>query len=398
MKETLVTHDKLKVLVHDLVLVELWREEILPRLAKEKLTQTFTIYPILYHESTCINLLETVLYHPETAETLGEAVVDLTDYTIRQMNYFITVGNDDDEDDSDAISSAGNGSGDHLGHKGTTNEDIDINKISRSVLFGNCFKALSTLRYIIENVATLGSGLISRLIISSDSPMLFTQLLLQKPWRRENWKDGKTTEYEPDSGTWKVVDPSDRFIMGRTEIQCWLSLYLLLNNNEILSMYEMYEARKTQLLKLQQFLNEYTVEQLPVLGHFQLFLNQLSVQSGGPFGPSKSPLLLELIAPIRDSLEKEFKTNRKALVKHYLKELTEGSPEIMMEKAQRLAALYDFDNFEPALPAKGVCANCGKVAEKRCSKCKSAWYCTRDCQVKDWNKSHKANCGNEKSN
>jgi len=37
------------------------------------------------------------------------------------------------------------------------------------------------------------------------------------------------------------------------------------------------------------------------------------------------------------------------------------------------------------------CANCGKVATQRCSKCKNQWYCSRDCQVKQW-KAHKALC------
>lgn len=392
-KEALITHDKLKVLVHDIILVELWRERILPELAKEALTQSFTIYPILYHECSCINLLETVLYHPESAETLGDAVIDLTDYCLRLMNHFVTVGVDDEECEDIPQE---NGSGDHArvsAAEARAAEDLNMNNVSRKLTFGNCFKALSTLRYIIENIESLGSGLISRLIVSSDAPMLFTELLLQKPWRRENWRTGKITDYDPTTAAWKPLDPSARFLLGHTEIQVWLALFLLLKNNQILSNYEMYEGRKNQLLKLRPYMHELSLDQLPILGELQLFINQLAVQAGGPFAPSKSPLLLEMIAPVRSELEEEFKKNHKSLLKEYKAELLQDSKDSLMQKAKKLVAAYDYDHFEPAMPLKGVCANCGNAAEKRCSKCKQVWYCGRDCQVEDWS-THKANCGN----
>ncbi|ODM94057.1 Zinc finger MYND domain-containing protein 10 [Orchesella cincta] len=392
-KESLITHEKLKVLVHDLVLIELWREEILPELAKHTLTQGFSIYPILYHESTCINMLETVLYHPESAETLGDGIIDLTDYCLRLMNQFITFGNDDDEED-EGYQRRQNGSGDHpkLAQE-VAEKDVDIIKISRGVLFGNCFKALSTLRYIIENIDSLGASLVSRLTLSSDAPMLLTELILQKPWRRENWQSGKISEFDPTTATWKEIDSSAHFILNRNEIQAWLGLYLLLKNNQVLGNYELYDGRKNQLLKLRAFLNDLSLDQLPILGELQLFLNQLAIQSGGPFAPSKSPLLLEMIAPIRNALEEEFKKKRKKLIKAYTLELIEASRESLLEKAQKLAASYDFNNFEPTLASKGVCANCSKEAEKRCSKCKKEWYCSRECQVEHW-KRHKVTCGN----
>ena len=37
------------------------------------------------------------------------------------------------------------------------------------------------------------------------------------------------------------------------------------------------------------------------------------------------------------------------------------------------------------------CADCGDPAKLRCSKCKSSWYCTRECQLKNW-KEHKKMC------
>ena len=39
-----------------------------------------------------------------------------------------------------------------------------------------------------------------------------------------------------------------------------------------------------------------------------------------------------------------------------------------------------------------LCANCQGTASKQCGKCKSAAYCSRECQRKDW-KAHKKTCG-----
>jgi hypothetical protein len=43
------------------------------------------------------------------------------------------------------------------------------------------------------------------------------------------------------------------------------------------------------------------------------------------------------------------------------------------------------------LSEEGKCSVCGSAAKDRCSLCKSAWYCGRACQVKDWSK-HKPIC------
>lgn len=39
----------------------------------------------------------------------------------------------------------------------------------------------------------------------------------------------------------------------------------------------------------------------------------------------------------------------------------------------------------------GPCLSCGRTTEKKCAKCKAAFYCCRDCQEEDW-KDHKRHC------
>lgn len=60
------------------------------------------------------------------------------------------------------------------------------------------------------------------------------------------------------------------------------------------------------------------------------------------------------------------------------------------EDMERMMKLYTSDVFEDFMEDP-KCSECGKVATQRCSKCKNAWYCSRDCQLRQW-KTHKAIC------
>ena len=44
-----------------------------------------------------------------------------------------------------------------------------------------------------------------------------------------------------------------------------------------------------------------------------------------------------------------------------------------------------------SLDDRPICIKCGNPSTKQCSKCLSVYYCSRECQVKDW-KSHKLSC------
>lgn len=64
-KEFLINYAKLDLLVRDLITTSVWVEKVFSQLREINYepTSSFSIYLILYHEATLINLLETVLYH-----------------------------------------------------------------------------------------------------------------------------------------------------------------------------------------------------------------------------------------------------------------------------------------------------------------------------------------------
>ena len=55
-----------------------------------------------------------------------------------------------------------------------------------------------------------------------------------------------------------------------------------------------------------------------------------------------------------------------------------------------ISEIYNVDNIEYFMDDP-KCSNCGKEASNRCSRCKSEWYCGKDCQKLRW-KSHKEYC------
>lgn len=65
---------KVKCLVHEVILINIWKHKVLPNILKLKPNpqSTFLAYSILYHEGVCVSLLELVVYHMNCCE--GELV------------------------------------------------------------------------------------------------------------------------------------------------------------------------------------------------------------------------------------------------------------------------------------------------------------------------------------
>jgi len=66
------------------------------------------------------------------------------------------------------------------------------------------------------------------------------------------------------------------------------------------------------------------------------------------------------------------------------------SEEEKRRELKDIADVYGQNNFEEFMEDP-KCSACGKPAEKRCSRCKLEWYCSRECQVAAW-KDHKKLC------
>lgn len=52
---------------------------------------TFILFTVFYHEDIAVSLLENVLFHCESAETIDDLVLDLVDYSVRCVSKLLDI-------------------------------------------------------------------------------------------------------------------------------------------------------------------------------------------------------------------------------------------------------------------------------------------------------------------
>ena len=55
----------------------------------------------MFNEANLSNLLETLLFHSDAVESLGEASIDLVDYCVRQIGDIVSTDNDEQDEDEE---------------------------------------------------------------------------------------------------------------------------------------------------------------------------------------------------------------------------------------------------------------------------------------------------------
>ena len=100
----------------------------------------------------------------------------------------------------------------------------------------------------------------ARLLETYDVLMVLAPLLEARPW--ESQSGGKLRRFV--QGQWSLVGEAEARKMHRCEAQAWLAVYNLLVDGSVRSKYALTSFRRNQLLRLRGFLNEATVDQVPL--------------------------------------------------------------------------------------------------------------------------------------
>lgn len=92
-KDFLVSYDKVTLLVHELLLMEVWKECLLPKLKKHVASKmdSITTYLMITHDANLANLLEVTLYHEQALDHIeADHLIELVDWCHRQLQYLNT--------------------------------------------------------------------------------------------------------------------------------------------------------------------------------------------------------------------------------------------------------------------------------------------------------------------
>ena len=196
-----------------------------------------------------------------------------------------------------------------------------------------------------------------------------------------------------------AVDKNDWFRLSKIEGELWLSVYNLLMDKTCANKYELDGYRRGQILRLKRHLLPQIIEQLPVLKDLKRTLEELSIMnlnesSTSSMNNNKNERLMfavEIVPEFREALlDKDFEKIAEVQLKSIFNAKEYGSKN-RKKDMEILCRIYNnFDGLEDMLDPP-VCAKCGHDAQQRCSRCKSEWYCSRECQLKSWKK-HKPIC------
>jgi hypothetical protein len=131
------------------------------------------------------------------------------------------------------------------------------------------------------------------------------------------------------------------------------------------------------------------IEQIPNLVDLLKTLEQLSIMNTNA-QTGMNPFVVQQIPELRKKIcsDKNWKEIAEYQLEHYF---SRSSQSAELELLVECAELYSSQGVE-ALSDGFKCANCGQAASNRCGRCKSVWYCSRECQVGHYKAGHKGAC------
>merc|ERR1711937_618649 len=238
----LTTLDKIPVIIHCVLTIELWKAKVLP-LVKEHVAKLSALrsYVPIYHEASCINLLECCMFHRTSCEAAEDAVIDLMDYCYRKLVYLVSVPNRDLYtrvlDAKDCASQ-------------TDLEILEGQILDLEFQIGMC--VISVTRFLTA----------------------LCPLIEKAPWVRKSIR-GEVQKYEKQE--WVLVDEEDMGKLPELQVQLFLAVHNLVMDQDCRNRYNLTSVRKDNLLRLRRFLNEVVFDQVPPLANLLRTLEELSI-------------------------------------------------------------------------------------------------------------------------
>jgi hypothetical protein len=385
--EEIVLQKKLPILVHELIFIELWRKTFLPEISAEFHSQIrveemhghpsvrHAIIPLLRYEVTCLEILQAAIIHPESVESLREASLDLTDYILRYLKEIL--------EQCRTLSTTALVSYPYL---------MKISKSIPLIMMVPCLLILSNLvNHDLNKCGPFNDDFVTRLILSTDSPMLIVDLMMCSPWETNN---RITWCFNFDIQVWCTLSQeleADIFFLS-VDLLRRLFCYEKFRSNYLRT-----DGRNEKLRKALEFLEtkEWKDEVI-----YKVFKNALDQGTFSALllddNPKNLPLPLEVshLPFMKEQFEKTFDEDHKKILKQNLNELLLHFSSSTFEEKEKIwnCDIDDHKLLDPSLlPQVHHCSNCSAEATNVCSHCRKHWYCSKKCQKSHW-KAHKKSC------
>jgi hypothetical protein len=303
--EAILTFNKLDTLIHDLLLIEIWKENVYPLLL-DTLTgrNNMRLYFILYHEATLINLFEVFMYYRHVCEAGGEKMLELVDYIGRKLTRLNNTSYEFRQHDREE-EEVGNTAESAKKFAATLEARSPADELRRHFMdieFRVCISAVSIARFLSEHADAMPLSVVSRITDTHDFLILIIPLIENPPWTRRlstgKWQ--KLVDHK-----WAEVKPIDLLKITKLDGQPWLALYYLLAKEVFRERYFLNSFRKGQLLRVRKYINELMLDQLPFLADIQRYMDELAVtEVPEPTSLGGSVFLFQQVAAVREAIMK----------------------------------------------------------------------------------------------
>ncbi|RNF11614.1 zinc finger, MYND-type containing 10 [Trypanosoma rangeli] len=260
-KAFLVEHEKLPVLLHELLVMEMWRHRVLP-LVKDSVAGNPTAYYMFpYYEMVLANLFECISFHEEVVVALGDDVLELVDYCWRQVSRLFAESGINEVPTKLTPQQMG--------------EEDSRQHLERQLSHGMVQRAmtsLSILWFIIDRLEQLPLSVSNAVFNKHDLVLGLSEIMLLQPWLRRG--PGVTQKY--CNGEFKDVSQEEALLVCIPEAHTWFSLHKMLCDPECRRRYPYTQSKKELILRIRRFLNDTLLDQMPALASVQRALEELS--------------------------------------------------------------------------------------------------------------------------
>jgi hypothetical protein len=302
--EAVLTFNKLDTLIHDLLLIEAWKENIYPLLLPKLAGRNnMRLYFILYHEATLVNLFEVFLYYRHCCEAGGEKMLEIVDYVSRKLARLNNTSYEfrlHDLAEADEVGTTVESAKKFAATLESRTPEEELKRHFVDIEFRVCVSAVSLARFLSEHADAMPLSVVSRISDTHDYLLLIMPLIENPPWTRRlsSGKWQKLVDHK-----WTEVKPIDLLKITKLEGQPWLALYYLLAKDVFRERYYLNTFRKGQLLRVRKYINELTLDQLPFLADIQRYMDELAVtEVPEPTSLGSSVFLFQQVATMREAI------------------------------------------------------------------------------------------------